>query len=159
MSHYIDRFENIRGILESDEFSYALDRFNDIWRCVEEYKVYENLAVVGNEPYELSIFGPPDDYNEQWLSRAGDCALITITRNENSELKIYVDSANKIKALNFRWQSYTYFGSSIPSVDVFIGTDFVRILHIVIPKDELSEVLFQLSTVMDHKLSFIEDLL
>ena len=139
--------------MEKTIFYNSIERVKWYWQTLKEYHLHENLSILGTGD-SVSIV-VPSCYNSRFtqlkLTRSGDCACVSYT-GDAVKLDIYIDSNNKVRAL-----VGTNNDDDRPVLDVYYATDFIRFFHIVIPRDELPEVMFQFSTVHNSDLSFLEE--
>lgn len=157
MESYTDKFFAIEPLLSSYLFGDTVSRMRHYWDSLKDFKLYENLEIISdNDSMAIAV---PSLYNDRFtkleLSRSGQCARVTYTPEFGGAiLNLFINSENKVKAIT-AYNNETH----QPLLDLFYGSDFARFFNVVIPKDEISEVLFQYSTVSNTNLSFIEEFL
>lgn len=159
MGQFIEKLERISPLIGKQKFFDTVQLTKFFWKSMQEYKLHENLSIIGPDD-KIDIIVPSytnDKFTQLSLTKAGECACVTYSKkfdNIGITLKIFVDENNKIKSIlatdNDR--------SDRPVLDVFYGNGFVRLFHIVIPREELSETLFQFNTIDSTDLSFLVEL-
>lgn len=155
MDSFIEKLERISPLMEKPNFTDTVERAKWYWDILKEYHLYENISILGTGDVVAVIV--PSFHNSKFtqlkLTRTGDCACVSYAPTvDGVKLDIYIDANNKVRAL-----VGTNNDDDRPVLDVFYAKNFVRFFHVVIPNDELSEVLFQFSTVNKTDLSFLED--
>lgn len=155
MNNYIEQLERISPLLESPDFYDTVRRAEFYWESLQDYNLYENLSIL-DQCDTVDVIVPSytnDAFTQLTLARAGDCACVSYCSTYGGiKLSIFVDIDNKIKAL----VAVNTDRDNKPVVDVFFGSNFIRLFHLVIPRTELEEILFQFGTVRDINLSFLE---
>lgn len=155
--NYTDNLVRIEPLLSTHLFYDTVSRVKHYWTTLQHFKLHENLAIIGDS--DKMMVAVPSYHNNRFtkleLYRSGDCARVSYTPEYGgANVDFFVDSNNNLKAISaYNNESHQ------PLIDLFYGSDFVRFFNIVIPRTEVSEVLFQYSTVSSTDLSFIEDFL
>lgn len=156
MGQFIEKLERISPLIGKHNFYETVQRTRCYWKSMQEYNLHENLAILG-EGDKIDIIVPSytnDKFTQLSLTKAGECACVTYCPTYGGvTLKIFIDENNKIKSILATDNDM----DGRPVLDVFYGNGFVRLFHIVIPREELSETLFQFNTIDSSDLSFLED--
>lgn len=154
MENYIDKLMRIEPLMSSYLFYNTVQKAKHYWANLKDYKLHENLEIIGDEDSMMIVVSSyhNDRLTKLDLTRSGTCARVSYSPEYGgATLNIFVDSNNKMKALT----AYNNEDNQ-PLIDLFYGSDFVRFFNVVMPSDEVAEILFQYSTASNTDLSFIE---
>lgn len=157
MTVCFDEFIKLKPVIETNKFDDMIERYKFYWESLQYYELADNLSIVGKSSSELIVpsFNRAGKFTRLLLERTGECACVKYQPSSSeANLQIFVDRNNKIKAI----KSYES-DDNTPVLDLFISTDIIRFFHIVIPKSDLEEILFQVSTIITTDLSFLKELI